>query len=220
MQCRGYVLVFLWCWPELTWTECIGLIQKQLLFLSYGAFIRTLRRLDSHYQQTQYDRSEHKSCNSAGRLQTHLFLCAPDPMFEVTILMIRRSLSPPARPVEMLQYPIFRWSPGAFSSCASVTGFNVSRAHTVLHCAAHGSVWMGLLTGRAASLNGPGPAQNRGARVTAHTPGRYGSPRATSPNKSCSVLTVIANYTIRFTLCIHKEDEDEDERERHAHTHS
>ncbi len=40
----------------------------------------------SHYQQTQYDRSEPKSCNSAGCLQTHLFLCAPDP-----ILMIRRS---------------------------------------------------------------------------------------------------------------------------------
>ncbi len=70
------------------------------------------------------------------------------------------------------------------------------------------------------SLNGPGPAQNRGARVTAHTPGRYGSPRATSPNKSHSVLTVIGNYSILSTLCIHKEEEDEDERESVMHIHT
>ncbi len=116
---------------------------------------------DSHYQQTQYDRPEHKSCNSTGCLQTHLFLCAPDP-----ILMIRLLKGAPARPVKMLQCPVFRWSPAAFSSCVSVTGFHISRAHTVIHCAARGSVWMGLLTGSLSTAPAQPRTEEHGSRLT------------------------------------------------------
>ncbi len=137
-------------------TDCISLIS---LIFSHSSEL--LRCLDSHYQQLSMTGQNLRAVTALVVLQTHLFLCAPDP-----ILMIRRSKAAPARPVEMLQCPVFRWSPAAFSSCVSVTGFHVSRAHTVLHCAAHGSVWMGLLTGSLSTAPARPRTEEHGSRLT------------------------------------------------------
>lgn len=116
-------------------------------------------------------------------LQTHLFLCETDPMFEVPIHFLRwsdiqtRSYYHPRLFVsglwaDSLSVPSSAGLRQLSAAVGRVSGFGID---TVLHCAARASAWMGLLMGRPSSLNGP---EQGSAGHGSHT-WQDGSPRAT-----------------------------------------